>query len=72
MVSLPGSGSIAEIGYDVADSALYIRFRLEKALYRYDGVPANVWERFCAAPSKGAFHNRELRERYPWTEVIEG
>lgn len=69
MLSLPGSGSIVEIGYDVDHLALYVRFRLENALYRYEGVPVDVWERFCAAPSKGAFHNRELREKYPWCEV---
>ena len=40
--------------------------------YVYADVPADVFEAFKNAPSRGAFFNREIRDRYAFREVTHG
>lgn len=37
--------------------------------YRYHGVPRHVYERLLRAESIGAFVNREVKPRYPYTRL---
>ncbi len=58
------SSNIAAIGYDDANSHLYVYFHAG-ARYRYSGVPSGVYEAFLAARSKGEFLWDRIRDRYP-------
>jgi hypothetical protein len=40
--------------------------------YAYADVPLDVFEAFKTAPSRGAFFNREIRDRYACREVKRG
>jgi len=46
------SSNVGAVGYE--DGVLLVRFN-SGTLYRYSGVPADVFSRLLAAPSKGAF-----------------
>jgi KTSC domain len=37
--------------------------------YVYTDVPADVYEAFKNAPSRGAFFNHEIRDRYHYREI---
>lgn len=63
------SESIAAIGYDDDAETLEVEF-VSGAVYRYSGVPQEVYEDFRQAPSKGAFLNRHIKNAYPW-ELVE-
>jgi hypothetical protein len=58
------SSSILSIGYDAGASALEIEFA-GGGLYRYFMIGANMYRRLIEAPSKGAFVNEHIRDRYP-------
>ena len=62
------SSMIAAIGYDEEAETLEVEFT-SGAVYRYRGVDLDVFEDFCAAPSKGRFFNRHIRDAYPWESV---
>jgi hypothetical protein len=38
-------------------------------VYVYRNVPRAVFDAFAAVPSKGAFFNSEIRDRYPYREL---
>jgi hypothetical protein len=40
--------------------------------YAYADVPLDVFEAFKTAPSRGAFFNHEIRDRYAYREVTRG
>jgi hypothetical protein len=40
--------------------------------YVYDDVPSEVFDAFKTAPSRGAFFNHEIRDRYAFREVTGG
>jgi hypothetical protein len=58
------SSVIERIDYDDEEGCLYVAFRNGR-VYRYDGVPFDVYERLLSAKSKGGFYNRRVRNRYP-------
>jgi hypothetical protein len=62
------SRSIAAIGYDDDAEAMEIEF-VTGAVYRYSGVPQDVFEDLREAPSKGAFFNRLIKDAYPFEQV---
>lgn len=62
------SRSIAAVGYDDDAEALEIEF-VTGAVYRYSGVPQDVFEDLREAPSKGAFFNRLIKDAYPFEQV---
>jgi KTSC domain len=37
--------------------------------YVYDDVPQDLYDRFKTASSRGAFFNREIRDRYAYREI---
>lgn len=58
-----GTGNVRKIGYDNADSALYVEFA-GGATYRYAGVPLDVWQALNDAHSKGSFVHSNIRSKY--------
>lgn len=53
------STRITEMGYDSETATVYVRFPEGRA-WQYRNVPADVWQEFVAATSKGAFISRVL------------
>jgi hypothetical protein len=62
------SSVIRSFDYDAARNELSITFVSGK-VYIYQLVPRQVYEAFHAAPSKGAFFNQHIRDRYPFREI---
>lgn len=54
------SSNVAAIGYDKADSRLWLR-TLKGLVYSYEMVPESVYRSFLVAPSKGTFLWVEIR-----------
>ncbi len=59
------SSTLAALAYDEAHEILQLEFR-SRAVYRYFGVPAPVYEGLLAAPSKGRYFNRTIRGIFPY------
>jgi hypothetical protein len=53
-----------------ADATLTVRFH-SGAVYRYFTVPHRILEALLAAPSKGAYFNRHIREEFPSQRVLD-
>ena len=62
------STAIRHFRYDAAERALRVSFVTGRR-YVYDDVPPDVFEAFKSAFSKGAFFNREIRDRYACREI---
>lgn len=62
------SSSLVSAGYDAAQRALEVEFA-GGAVYRYLGVPPEVWNDFLAATSKGTFVNVEVKPNYRYRKV---
>lgn len=56
------SSVVRSIQYDAAARTLTVR--LVHGLYVYEDVPEPIYRAFLAAPSKGAFYNSEVRDRF--------
>jgi hypothetical protein len=52
------------------DATLTVRFH-SGAVYRYFTVPRSIFEAFLAAPSKGTYFNRHIREGFPSQRVLD-
>jgi lysyl-tRNA synthetase class 2 len=63
------SSAIERVDYDDATRTLFVHF-MSGRRYRYDDVPREVYRRFVAAASKGAFFNAEIRDRYGFSEIV--
>ena len=61
------SSLLASIGYS-ANATLDLEFR-SGALYRYFAVPPAVFLGLMAAESKGAYFNRNVRNRFSYKRV---
>lgn len=48
---------------------LDVRWRESGKVYRYRGVPEDVYRRLLDAGSRGAFINREIKPVYPFTRL---
>lgn len=59
------SSNVREIGYDPDTSILYVKFKPD-SLYKYFDVPADVWEDFKSASSKGQFVHQRLKGTYQY------
>ena len=62
------STNLHEIGYDAETQTLYIRFD-GGGFYSYEEVPADVWEAFESASSKGRFFYKAIKGRYNFTKI---
>src|SRR5262249_10139361 len=58
------SSTISAIDYDDECLILEVEFA-PGILYRYHGVPAEVYYALCAARSKGKFFNEHIKDCYP-------
>jgi hypothetical protein len=52
------------------DATLTVRLHTG-AVYRYFTVPRPILEAWLAAPSKGAYFTRHIRDRFPYTRLAE-
>jgi hypothetical protein len=57
------SSAIASVGYDPAREMLELEFRSGN-VYRYFGVPEEIYEDFLQARSKGQFFGTFIRGQY--------
>jgi KTSC domain-containing protein len=62
------STAIRSLFYHSNKRELSVRFVTGRR-YVYIDVPADVYEAFKNAPSRGAFFNHEIRDRYHYREV---
>ena len=65
LVTAVESTTLATIAYDGAAQRLWLEFR-SHAVYCYFDVPPHLYQDLMAAPSKGAFFNRNIRGRFPF------
>jgi hypothetical protein len=56
------SSSIATIGYDPETKILEIEFKKSGERYRYFEVPADAYDAFMSAPSKGTYLNQQFKK----------
>lgn len=63
-----GSTSIVAAGYDAGTRVLEIEYSTGN-VYQYVDVPAEVYEWFLRARSKGGFVNRLIKDRYAYLEI---
>ena len=62
IATLVDSSAITRIAHSERRQKLFVTFRA--GTYTYFDVPREVYEAFIAAPSKGAFFNHQIRDRY--------
>lgn len=62
------SSSLASIGYTPTEAALEVEFK-HGAVYRYLDVPADVFEAFLAAASKGTYFNDAIKNCFSYQRV---
>jgi hypothetical protein len=62
------SSTVASVGYDPRHSVLEVEFH-SGAVYRYYSVPRDVFHSLRNAPSKGAFLNRQIRDRFRYARA---
>jgi KTSC domain len=63
------STAIRDLAYNADTRELNVTF-VSGRRYRYADVPPGVFAAFCNAPSRGAFFNHEVRDRYAFDELI--
>ena len=63
------SNLLTTIGYDEEHEVLEVEL-VSGAVYRYLGVPEEVFDGLRAARSKGRFFNEQVKDCYPW-ELVE-
>lgn len=57
------SSAIASVGYEPKDRLLEVEFSSGK-VYRYFDVPPDAFSKLLTAPSKGAWFNQQIRDRF--------
>ena len=61
------SSLLSSMGYSI-EATLELEFR-SGAIYRYFAVPQAVFQELIAAESKGAYLNRQLRNRFHYQRL---
>ena len=62
------SSNVSEIGYDVENETVYVRF-LNGSLYIYKGVPVADFEGLKNATSVGSYLQRNYKNVYPYERI---
>ena len=62
------SSSLRSVGYDAATETLEIEFR-SGGVYRYYGVPREVYEALMKAPSLGSYFQAYIRDEYRYARA---
>jgi len=65
------SSNVHSALYDFGEMELFVRFLRDStdAIYRYTGVPAEVWSGLTDAGSKGSFINDNIAFTYPYSQL---
>jgi hypothetical protein len=63
------STAIQRIDYDETSRHLWITF-VTGNVYKYYDVPRGIYECFLRAPSKGAFFNENIKDRYDFAQTL--
>ncbi|HWF09823.1 MAG TPA: KTSC domain-containing protein [Bryobacteraceae bacterium] len=64
------STMLAALAYDDAHEILQLEFR-SRAIYRYFGVPTQVYEALLGAPSKGGYFSQAIRGQFPVSRALD-
>jgi len=62
------SSNLKSVGYDEAESILYVEFKAN-TLYEYYDVPSEVYEELLKAESKGKYYNAEIKTKYRVSKI---
>ena len=62
------SSLIRSVNYLVADQLLEVQFH-NGAIYRYRGVPEEVYTALRKAPSLGAYLNEHIKGIFPYEQI---
>jgi hypothetical protein len=62
------STSLNAATYRDQDGFLELEFR-SGAIYRYLGVPEQVFQELLSAGSKGRYFNQQIRNRFPYVKI---
>ena len=62
------SSSVRSVGYDEAAQILEIEF-VSGGVYRYYGVPRDVYQELLEASSKGAYFLARIRDEYQYARA---
>ncbi len=62
------SSNLVSVGYEASTSTLEVEFH-SGSIYQYSGVPEREYQELLDAPSKGKHFHRNIRDRYPYTQV---
>ena len=63
------SAALASVFYDGTRRLLRATFRGNRRTYIYEDVPPEEYAALMAAPSRGAWFNAHIRDRYRFREV---
>lgn len=58
------SSMIKKIGYDDSNDALFIHFKSNDAIWRYENVDDIMWKKFKNSKSKGKFFWKNIKGAY--------
>ena len=62
------SSNILEVGYEVSDQTLFVRFKGD-SLYAYSDVPEDIYQGLLAAESVGKYLNQNVKGTYSYRKV---
>lgn len=62
------SSNLRSVGYENSESVLEIEFK-DSGLYRYFGVPFEIYRGLLAAPSKGAYFHEHIKDVYRYSKL---
>jgi hypothetical protein len=61
------STSVASVGYDKSSETLEVEFRNE-SVYRYFGVPEQIYKELLTTSSLGRFINYRIKPYFPYEQ----
>ena len=64
MKSFAGSSWISKVRYDPKTRQMWIHVANTENVYEFEGVPADVYDKFEASSSRGNFFNTEIKKNY--------
>lgn len=62
------SGNLKSVGYDATTKTLDVEFASSR-VYRYSGVPAEIHAELISAESVGSYFARNVRNKFPSTDL---
>ncbi len=65
---MPDSSMINRVEYTPTNTTLYIVFN-NNNVYGFEGVPPEMFQALCKAPSAGQFFNKQIRNVFKYTRL---